>query len=77
MPANSVEYGHGKTGWGPTEMIDLRHFKESMISYGINSPFVKQTLNSWATQNRINLQNLSGVNGSSNLADAHLRDTCC
>lgn len=68
-----MEYGYGKTGWHPTEMINLRHFKESMISYGINSPFVKQTLNSWATQNRINHQSLSGVNGGCGLADAHLR----
>ena len=34
-------------------MIDLRWFKEAMISYRTHSPYVKQILNNWATQNRI------------------------
>lgn len=59
-PANGVEYSYDKIGWHPTEMIHLRHFKKSMISYGINSPCVKQTLNNCTTQNRIILQNRKG-----------------
>ena len=51
IPANGVEQGYAEIGWHPTEMIDRRHFKEGIISYGMHSPYVKQILNNWATQN--------------------------
>ena len=35
--------------WIPGEMLDFRRFKEVIISYGTNSPLVKQMLNSWST----------------------------
>ena len=35
------------------EMLNLRRFKEVIVSYGMHSPFVKQMLNSWSTSNRI------------------------
>ena len=37
----------------PIEMIDLRHFKESVISYVMHSPYVKDRLSNQAIQNRI------------------------
>lgn len=37
-------------------MLDLKRFKEAVVWYDMNSPFVKQMLNSWATQNRFILQ---------------------
>ncbi|XP_052593228.1 torsin-1A-interacting protein 1 isoform X3 [Peromyscus californicus insignis] len=39
--------------WAPIEMLDLRRFKEAIVSYGMHSPYVKQMLNSWSTYNRI------------------------
>ena len=35
------------------EMLDLRKFKAMIISYGTNSPFVKQMLKSRSTYSRI------------------------
>lgn len=34
----------------PIEMIDLRHFKESVISYVMHSPYVKDRLSNQAIQ---------------------------
>ena len=34
-------------------MLDLRRFKEAIVSYGMHLPFVKQILNSWSVCNRI------------------------
>ena len=34
-------------------MLDLRRFKETMVSYGMHSPFMKQMLHSCSTYNRI------------------------
>ena len=45
MVANVVEQGYDKIGWHPTEMIDLRHFKEVLISYRMHLPYMKQILN--------------------------------
>ena len=53
MPAKRVEQGHGGIGWYPIERTDVRPFKESIISYGMHLPYVKQILNNWATQNGI------------------------
>ena len=39
--------------WNPIEMLDLKRFKEAAISYGKHPSYVKQMLNSWATQNII------------------------
>ncbi|XP_052568117.1 endogenous retrovirus group K member 10 Gag polyprotein-like [Peromyscus californicus insignis] len=39
--------------WAPIEMLDLRRFKEAIVSYGMHSPYVKQMLNSWSAYNRI------------------------
>lgn len=39
--------------WAPIEMLDLKRFKEAIVSYGMHSPYVKQMLNSWSTYNRI------------------------
>jgi hypothetical protein len=48
-----VEHGYDEIGCLPIDRTDLRHFKEAMISYGMHSPYVRQILNNWATQNRI------------------------
>lgn len=37
MLANEVEQGYDRMGWLPIEKIDLMHFKEVMISYGMHS----------------------------------------
>ena len=34
-------------------MLDLRRFKEAIVSYGMLLPFVKQILNLWSVCNRI------------------------
>ena len=61
MPDNGMEQGYDKTGWHPTEMIDLRCFSEAVTSYRIHSLYVKQILNNWATQNRIIPQDWKGL----------------
>lgn len=48
-----MEQGNDKIGWASVEMIDPGYFKEAMLLYAIYSPYVKQILNNWATQNRI------------------------
>lgn len=54
IPANGADLqGYGKTRWHPIEMKDLKQFEEAMMSYKMHSPYVQQTLNNWATQNRI------------------------
>ena len=39
--------------WNPTEILDLKRFKEAVILHAILSPYINQMLNTWATQNRI------------------------
>ena len=39
--------------WTSVSMLDLKRFKEVIISNGMHSPYVKQMLNLWATWNRI------------------------
>ena len=34
-------------------MQDLKHFKEAMVLNGWHSPFVKEMLTTWPTQNRV------------------------
>lgn len=56
MPANSVEQSYDEVGSHPIKMINIRHFKEALTSYGMCLPYVKHTLNNWVTQNRITPQ---------------------
>ena len=51
--SSRTAYAWNKIGWHSIEMIDLRYFKEAMISYGMYIPYVKQILNNWTTQNKI------------------------
>jgi hypothetical protein len=37
-------------------MLDIKRFKEAMVTYSMQSPYVKQILNNWATQNHIILK---------------------
>jgi hypothetical protein len=37
-----------------------------MISYGVHSPYVKQILSNWATQNTIIFPRLEGIGNSCN-----------
>jgi hypothetical protein len=55
------DQGYDKIGWHPIEIIDLRHFKETMVSYWIYSSYVKQILSDWTIQNGIILQNWKGL----------------
>lgn len=36
--------GYAEVNWNPVEMLDLKRFKEVVISLGMHSPFVKQML---------------------------------
>ena len=42
-------------------MLDLKIFKEAVVSCGMHSPFVKEMLNSQATQDRIILQDWKDI----------------
>lgn len=53
VPSNGADHDYSEITWCAIEMIDQRCFKEAMVSYEINSSYVKQILNNWATQNRI------------------------
>jgi hypothetical protein len=61
MLTNSVEQGNDEIGWHPIETIDLRCFKDVMISYKMHSPYVQQILNNWDTQNIIIPQDWKGM----------------
>ena len=50
MPNNR---GSVTANWTPVPMLDLRRFKEAIVSYGMHSPFVKQMLNWWSVCNKI------------------------
>lgn len=42
----------------PIKIQNLKDFKESIVAYGMHPPYVRQMLNTWATQNRIIPQTL-------------------
>ena len=46
--------GSVTVNWTPVPMLDLRRFKEAIVSYGMHLLFVKQMLNLWSVYNRIN-----------------------
>ncbi|ERE68969.1 Retroviral nucleocapsid protein Gag containing protein [Cricetulus griseus] len=39
--------------WQPIQLKDLTRIKESVVSYGLHSPYVKKLLHSWATFNTV------------------------
>lgn len=53
MPANDIGHEYDEITWSPREMSNLKHFKESVVSYSMHSPFVKQILSNWVTPDRI------------------------
>ncbi|XP_035296233.1 endogenous retrovirus group K member 113 Gag polyprotein-like [Cricetulus griseus] len=69
---SSKKHSQGQTAytWQPTQLKDLRHIKESVVSYGLHSPYVKQLLHSWATFNRVTPADWVG------LASAVLDNSC-
>ena len=44
-PDNRYPQGYAELIWNPVEVLELKRFKEAVISYGVHSPFVKQMLN--------------------------------
>lgn len=42
-----------RASWTPVTLLYLGKFKEAVVSYGIQSAFVKQMLNTWSVCNRI------------------------
>ena len=42
-----------EASWAPIRILDLRRVKESIVSYGMHSPFVRQLLNSWSTHQQV------------------------
>ena len=45
--------GYEASKWNSIDMLHLRRFKDTIISYSLQSSYVKQILNSWAIQNTI------------------------
>lgn len=39
--------------WSPIEMLELKHFKEAVLLYGLHSSFVKEMLSNWDMQHRV------------------------
>jgi len=35
--------------WNPIDILDLRRFKEAIVSSGVHSSYMKQILNLWST----------------------------
>jgi hypothetical protein len=61
FPATTKELGpddrnpqdYQEFGWHPIEVLDLKKFKETVITYGLHSPYVRKILNNWTTQNHV------------------------
>lgn len=53
LPNGNYPQGYARTEWTSMKMLDLRRFKDVIVSYGICSAFVKQMLNSWLICNKI------------------------
>ncbi|ERE82209.1 Retroviral nucleocapsid protein Gag containing protein [Cricetulus griseus] len=51
----SKKHPHGQMAyeWELIQLKDLKNIKESVVSYGLHGPYVKQLLHSWATFNRV------------------------
>ncbi|MGU7584685.1 gag protein [Enterococcus faecalis] len=51
----SKKHPHGRMVYEgqPIQPKDLKNIKESVVLYGLHSPYVKQLLHSWATFNRV------------------------
>ena len=56
-PDDKHPQGYTDVNWNHVDMLNLNRFKETVVSYGMNSPFVRQMLNSWSTRNRSIPQN--------------------
>jgi hypothetical protein len=52
-PTNDAGSAYNELTWHPTEMLELKHFKEAMVLYSLHSPLLKEMLNTWAMQNRV------------------------
>lgn len=52
-PDDRYPQSYVEVNWAPLEMLDLKRFKEGVVLYDMHSPFEKQMLSSWATENRI------------------------
>lgn len=53
---NFLGYAGYRIKMNPIDILDLKRFKGAVFSYGSHSPYVHQMLNSWATKDRIILQ---------------------
>ena len=58
-------------------MLDLKHFKEAVILYGLHSPFVKEMLNDLATQHSFIPQDGKGLVSPVVEAGQQLPWLCC
>jgi len=47
--------------WHPIEMLDLKHFKEVILLYGLHSAFVKEMLSNGTVQHRVTHQDMKGI----------------
>ena len=53
MPGNDGIPAYNELNWHLVEMLDLKHFKETVELYGLYSPFDQEMANTWAMQNRL------------------------
>lgn len=61
IPANYQHpQGYVQINWKPPDMPDLKRLKGAVVAYGMPSPYVRQILNLWATQNRVIPQECEG-----------------
>lgn len=48
LPADDrYPQGDEENTWNPIEILDLRRFREMIVSYGRHSSYMKQILNLW------------------------------
>ena len=53
QPPDRYPQSYIEVNWAPVKMLDLKRFKEGVVWHDMHSPFEKQMLSSWTTQNRI------------------------
>lgn len=56
MPTNDYNHAYNEITWCSTEMLNLKHFKEAIVSIvlnGLHSPFIKEILSYWAMQHSV------------------------
>ncbi|MGE9715823.1 hypothetical protein ACQP3F_29955, partial [Escherichia coli] len=53
LPSKKHPHGQMAYQWEHIQLKILKGIKESVVSYGFHSPYVKELLNSWAIFHRV------------------------